>query len=193
MRKSAMRKRAGRAKSPPNPTTSKDASLDAHDALPKAPAVPPTNIKDEAFEDEKSNAQFKLFLTSLSALLIFWFMAQAYFMASAEVRTYTIPFLGIPIETSYPLLSCEFAVICLQVGIYSLYKSDFSWPYFVACAALFTFQFYLCFFTEHPLERIWWTGPALLLALDIYVGYAINVRGFRWSEVAKRERRFKSK
>ncbi|KAJ1660236.1 hypothetical protein IWQ61_000796 [Dispira simplex] len=191
MRNPTMRKRTGRTKSPLNPTAAKDTPLDAHNVFPKGQAVPLTDVKDEAFEDEKSNAQFKLFLTSVSVLLMLWFMAQAYFMASARTRTYTIPLLGIPIETSYPLMSCEFAVICLQVGVYSLYKSDFSMPYFVACTALFVFQFYLCLFTEHPLERIWWTNPALLLALDIYVGYAINVRGFRWSEVAKRERKFK--
>ncbi|KAJ1983542.1 hypothetical protein H4R33_004708 [Dimargaris cristalligena] len=142
-------------------------------------------IKDLKFEDEKLNAQFKDTAPQ-------WFMIQAYYMAIDRNKMSAIPFLGFSLATTRPLLSCEFSVICLQLGLYGLYKDHFSPSFLVGSSALFVFQFWLCVHGLSPIERIWWSLPALMLAFDLYVGYVINVQGIRWSELEARKYNLKS-
>ncbi|KAJ1927552.1 hypothetical protein IWQ60_002809 [Tieghemiomyces parasiticus] len=148
-------------------------------------------IKDLKEEDEIINAQFKMFMTMVSFMFMLWFMALAYYIAVARTPSYYVPFVGIPIASVRPLLACEFSVISLQLGLYSIYKDHFSLPFLGASAALFVFQFFLCVYGDSPLERIWWSLPALILAADVYVGYSINVQGIRWSELESRQYKLK--
>ncbi|KAJ1973065.1 hypothetical protein H4R35_004322 [Dimargaris xerosporica] len=148
-------------------------------------------INDLKLEDERINAQFKIFLTTVSAVLTAWFMATAYHTAMSWTKQYYVPLTWVQLTTPHPLLSCESSVVALQIALYSLYKESFSIPYLVACSALFIFQFWLCTFGESPFERIWWTLPALMLGFNVYSGYFINVQKVRWSELEARQYKLK--